>query len=157
MRNVSTQPSPTQTARFPKFAVCDWVRVYNTEATTCQASATDASRPSSPSTGRTPTNSSQFAPVPPLTSRTALPCALSSYVWIHPRTVRARMIAGVLHYYVSRPVPTPKTMATSLVFSGWGGEISAPPFFQEPPPVPRNSRRRLTSLQRLQVEKITWH
>ena len=53
-----------------------------------------------------------LVPVPPLTPRTALLSALSSYVWIYPSTCPARMLAGAFRYNDASPVPTSTTMTT---------------------------------------------
>ena len=97
----------------PKVAVGGWAWVYNTAVKARRRTRTPrSSRPSLRSTGRPPTTSSQLAPVPPLTPRTAPLRALSSYIRIYPPTCPARMLAGAFRYNAASPVPTPKTMAT---------------------------------------------
>ena len=64
------------------------------------------------STERAPEKSSQLAPVPPVTSRTASLWTLSSYIWIYPPKCPARILAGAFRYHDASPVPTPTTMAT---------------------------------------------
>ena len=99
----------------PKFAVGGWV-FYNTAATIRQGAKTDTdakvlkAKLSLNWTG--PTRSSQLAPAPPLTPRTALLWVTSSSFWIYPPTCQARMLAGAFQCNASSPVPTPTTKAT---------------------------------------------
>ena len=100
----------------PKFAVGGWAWVYNTTATIDQGAKTDRDakvlKAKLSLNWRAPSRSSQLAPVPPLTPRTAPLWALSSYFFINPPTFPVRMLAGTFWYNAASPVSIPTTMAT---------------------------------------------
>ena len=98
--NVKTQLSPTHCARFPHSplaARCGRIKRLPPSGTARRWMRTPrSSRPSSRSTGRALTKSSQLAPVPSLTPLTATLSALSPYPCIFPPTYPVRMFAGAL-------------------------------------------------------------
>ena len=114
--NAATQPSSTHCTRFPKSPLvvgCDrTIRLPPFANARRWTRTPTSSRSSSCSTELASTESSQLAPVTPLTHRTAPLSALSSYVWIYPPTCPARMLSGTFQYKAASPVTTPMTMAT---------------------------------------------
>ena len=80
--NTESRLSPTYCARFPNSPLVAGrgytIRLPPSAKARRRTQTQRSSRPSSRSTGRAPTKSSQLAPVPPLTPRTAALSALSS-------------------------------------------------------------------------------
>ena len=113
--NTETRPSPTHCARFPNSPLAAGrgctIRLPPFSRARKRTRTPRSPRSSSRSIERAPTQSSQLAPVLPLTPRTAPFSALSSYVWIYPPTFSARMLAGAFRYNAASPVPNPTTVA----------------------------------------------
>ena len=136
--------------------------MYNTAVTIRQGTKTDTDvkdpRSSARSTGQAPTRSSQLAPVPPLTPRTAPLWALSSYILIYPPTCpntdarrrvsmqRCKPCANP-HDHCDMPKYLPEEL-TQYVLDN---------FSEKSPPHHVTRYDVSTPLQRLEVENITGH
>ena len=117
-----------------------------------------SSRPNSRSTGRAPTTSSQLAPVPSLIPRTAPLGALSSYIWIHPLTCLARMLAGAFGTTVQAlyQPPRPWRHAEVPVFANGVDAYVLNKFSKKSPPY-HVAQDDISTPRRFQVEKIAGH
>ena len=159
--NAATQPSPTHCARFSNSPLADGcgctIRLPSSAKARRPARTPMSSRPSTRLTGRSPTKSSQLAPVTPLTPRTAPPWALS-YIWPYPPTCPARMLAGAFRYSVASPVPIPTTIATCRSICPRSRRNMCSTIYpRNPPPYHVTQDDVSTPLQRLEMEKITGH
>ena len=99
-----------------------------------------------------------MALVPPLIPRTALPRALSSYIWIHPPTFPAWMLAGACRYDATSPVPTPTPHDHGDMpkyFPAGLTQYVLNNFSKKSPPCHVTQDDVSTPLERLEVEKIT--
>ena len=146
--NVATQPSPTLCARFPNSPLAagcgHTTRLPPSAKAHKRTRAARSSRPSSHSTGRAPTKSSQLAPVHPLTPRTAPVLALSSYIWICPPTCPAQMLAGACGTTLQALCQPPRPWRHAEVFASGVDAICAQQILQVIPPVPRTTLLKIT-------------